>query len=234
MLLVSQGHELKTEQGAKLGDCGFKSSGTGEVLVRIFPRSDIHVAMQREAAVHLVRLLERYNWSISEADKQSDRWRKFWPKISRIERSLVVMFVTSANGQFRGAVDLRGLPPEVAAVAGDRQMVKIDPAVAREFASLRHIFECSLLTQEDVKFDWWHHHKTVMEVHEQAVMIALRSWWEGEGVHDLDDLLRAALFSDGMRAEEANRVGVDMSLDTEQLIRQRGDLQDGGDSPIRQ
>lgn len=53
-----------------MGDCGFKSSGTGEVLVRIFPRTDIHVAMQREAAVHLVRLLERYNWSLSEPDKQ--------------------------------------------------------------------------------------------------------------------------------------------------------------------
>ena len=64
--------------------------------------------------------------------------------------------------------------------------------------------------------------------------VEVGGWWEGEGVHDLDDLLRAALFSDGMRAEEANRVGVDMSLDTEQLIRQRGDLQDGGDSPIRQ
>lgn len=65
-----------------MGNCGFKSSGTGEVLVRIFPRTDIHVAMQREAAVHLVRLLERYNWALSEPDKQSDRWRKFWPKIT--------------------------------------------------------------------------------------------------------------------------------------------------------
>ncbi len=217
-----------------MGDCGFKSSGTGEVLVRIFPRTDIHVAMQREAAVHLVRLLERYNWALSEPDKQSDRWRKFWPKIARIERSLVVMFVTSENGQFRGAVNLRGLPPEVAAVAGDRQMVRIDPAVASEFASLRHTFECSLVKPEDVKFNWWHHHKAVMEVHEQAVMIALRSWWDGNGLHDLDDLLRAALFSDGMKAEEANRVGVDMSLDTEHLIRERADMPEGGDAPLRQ
>ena len=90
------------------------------------------------------------------------------------------------------------------------------------------------LTAEDVKFNWWHHHKAVMEVHEQAVMIALRSWWDGNGVHDLDDLLRAALFSDGMMAEEANRVGVDMSLDTEHLIRERADMPEGGDAPVRQ
>ncbi len=46
--------------------------------------------------------------------------------------------------------------------------------------------------------------------------------------------LVAALFSDGMKAEEANRVGVDMSLDTEHLIRERADMPEGGDAPLRQ
>ena len=204
-------------------DKGFQSSGTGEVLVRLFPRTVGPVVMRPEAARHLVRLLERYNWAISEPTKQADRWRSFWPEITTIERSMVVMFVSSArdDGLFRGAVELGGLPDEVADAAGERKLVPLDPAVAREFTTARQLFECSLVTQEELLHGWWRAHPDVMREHEETLVEALQSWWSGDREEDLDDHLRTTLFCDGMRAGEATRVGLEMSLTARQLIRER-------------
>lgn len=212
---------VATAKNAKLGFCGFQSSGSGGVLVRLFPRSDRKVAMGRDAALHLLRLIERYNWALSEPEKRSDRWRAFWPVITGVERIVVAMFVSSVKGEFRGPVDLQELPPELAGAAGDRQLVKIDPAVAKEFSILRHVFIQTLVMPRELILHWWKMHPVVLEVHETVASATLQAWWDGGGEHDLEDLLRAALFSDGMRAEDATRAGAEMSFSADHLIQER-------------
>ena len=190
---------------------GFLSSGTdtGEVMVRLFPGTDIHVAMRKDAAVHLLRLLERYNWTLAEPLKSCDRWRKFWRVVSQIERQVVVMFVCSSNGgQFKGPVCLRPLPPEFADLAGDRALVKLNAEVAYEFAALRHIFVKTVMSIDDLKVKWHETHGTVMKAHGAAVDATLHSWWDGCGSIDLSDLLEATLFAAGLSADDAQRTAL--------------------------
>lgn len=104
------------------------------VLVRIFPRWNIGVEVDRVAALHLACLLERYNWTLSDPGRRSDRWRKFWPTLTQSERDLVVVIVSNANdGQFGGFFDLHGfhLGTEV-----HRKLTPITGAVASEFVRL--------------------------------------------------------------------------------------------------
>lgn len=193
---------------------GFLSPGTGEILVRIFPGSDVHVAFQKGAAMHLLRLLERYNWAISEANKHADRWRKFWPCVTQIERNLVVMFVRSSNGgKFAGPVALRPLPAELNGSAGDRKLVKIDGNVAQEFWAIRHVYEQGLFDKDDVLFKWHQTHRKIFESHTEAVTRAVDHWRSGGGSIGLEECLRTALFAVGMDIVDAKRAASEMGLE---------------------
>lgn len=199
-----------TKRTGRFGS-GFLSSGTGEVMLRLFPGTEIHIATQNGAAVHLLRLLERYNWTLAEPLKYADRWRKFWPTVSQLERTMVMMFVRSSNsGRFQGPVCLRPLPPALADVAGNRTLVKLDAEVAHEFAALRHVFLTTVVSVDDLKLKWHETHPTVMKAHGVAVEATLHSWWTGSGSVDLNDLLRAALFAAGLSADDAQWAASEM------------------------
>jgi hypothetical protein len=60
----------------------------GTVLVQLFPGTNIHIEIARGAAQHLVNLLRRYNWTLSEPRQQDARWRRFWRGITQAERTM--------------------------------------------------------------------------------------------------------------------------------------------------
>lgn len=205
------GQHVMLEAASRLGSGFLSSDTTGEVMVRFFPGTHIHIAMQRSAAVHLLRLLERYNWALAEPLKYAYRWRKFWPAVSQIERTIVVMFVRSSNGgRFRGSVCLRPLPHEVADFAGDRTLVKLEAEDAREFAALRHMFVKTVVRIDDIKAKLHESHGTVMKAYGAASEAALHSWWSGGGLFDFSDLMQAALFAAGLSMDDAQRTASDM------------------------
>lgn len=212
---------------------GFLSSGTGEVMVRIFPGTDVHVEVRKVAATHLLRLLERYNWTLSDRDKSSNRWRKFWPVVSQIERTMVVMFVRSANGgTFGGQVCLQPLPHEMVELVGCRKLVKIDAEVAHEFAALRQTFVQILASADDFKFNWHETHRTVMRMYGDALEVALHSWWRCDGSLDLCDLLEDVLCNAGMSTDDAQQTAISMGLEAEYLIQDREDALCAGNWPV--
>ncbi len=188
----------------------FMPCDTELVMVRLFPHLG-HVAMRLESAQHLLRLVEHYNWAISDPQHQQHRWRAFWRTISAIERCMVVMFVRSANsGKFQGLVNVGALPQQLIQCCGDRRLVDVESAVTKEFANLRHWFVQSLVSIDELRFSLWCHRHDVMQEHEQAIEGALRAWWNGSGEYDLDDLLRGSLFEDGAHAGDADDAAMQM------------------------
>lgn len=196
---------------------------TRSVCMRIFPGSNIEVEVQHDAALHLARLLARYNWALSDPAKYSSRWRGFWPKITQIERTLTVMAVRSANrGKFGSPFEMRDLPLALQSVASSNRAPKIDAAVASEFARLRHTFECALITPDDVAFTWWEKRSALMQVHEARARAALKAWWNDDTASlGLDAMLRGALVAAGVHVDSAATSALEMALDVDYLLQER-------------
>ena len=71
-----------------------------QVRVRVLPGRE-PVEMTRDAALHLFKLLQRYNWCLESLESYQTRWATFWPRISAKERLLLVLLVSAnSDGQF--------------------------------------------------------------------------------------------------------------------------------------
>ena len=75
-------------------------AAVSHVRVRALPGRE-PVEMSRDAALHVFRLLQRYNWCLESLDSYQARWATFWPEISAAERLLLVLLVSAnCEGQF--------------------------------------------------------------------------------------------------------------------------------------
>lgn len=113
--------------------------GAAPLLVQVFRRMP-KSRMSRPAALHLFRLLQRYRWCLAVED-YAPRWTGFWPKISALERTILVHTVRAhCGGEFGRRLMVSNLPADFEQFESDTRTVPITPQVEREFFSLLEHF----------------------------------------------------------------------------------------------
>jgi hypothetical protein len=194
------------------------------VLVRVYPGTDIAVEMRLDAAQHLLRLLERYNWALADEARYADRWRKFWRGVSQIERTMVVMVVRANNGgRFSRHFPIGDMPEALEIERGNRRMVEPTDAVAREFCALAHTFYKVLIKPDEIKVMWLErmpHHPAVQL---DALLRGLDRWLAGNGYDGglLYELLRDEMKATGMEHDEAEQLAFRFDGDVLDCIRDK-------------
>jgi hypothetical protein len=127
------------------------------VTVRVLPALE-PVRMSRDAALHLFRLLQRYNWCLSNVEGYRGRWATFWPVIKPVERALLVLFVTAnCGGQFGRRMVAVDAPVAFEPFAGVSDVVPLSGAVAREFETILTLHYGRLGDRSDI-CDWLRRH----------------------------------------------------------------------------
>jgi hypothetical protein len=190
-----------------------------EATIKMFDDGTIDFCMHKTAADHFRSLLERYNWSISERLKHYRRWRKFWPGLLQIERTLVVMFVSSSNnGMFRGPLLLDARDYESPRFSTRFKRLEPCSEVAQEFHFIHHLFIQNLLTFDDVMFKFYETHPSVMQVYKTSIENTVKQWLDRFDSIHLDTLLFGSLTAAGMSREEANTTSVNLALQVTYLV----------------
>lgn len=124
------------------------------VTVRLFAGTT-KVEMKRGAALHLYRLLQRYNWCLADADLRESRWRRFWRGIGGVERTLLCHFVKAhCGGRVGVRVRVEKPPVDFEVFEGDPSPVPMSPAIEVEFRRVLDGFYRGLLTPTEVKDAW--------------------------------------------------------------------------------
>ena len=122
------------------------------VSMRVLPQHD-PIMMSREGALHLFRLLQRYNWCLS-SDAYRTRWAAFWPVVKPVERMLLVLFVTAnCGGDFGGRMVAVEPPVDFEPFEHDASPALLTPRVAAEFEALLSIHYGRLGQPADV-YEW--------------------------------------------------------------------------------
>lgn len=123
------------------------------VTVRVLPGLD-PLRMSRDAALHLFRLLQRYNWCLSNVEGYRGRWATFWPLIMPVERALLVLFVTAnCDGQFGRRMVAVDAPVDFEPFEGVSDVVALSAAVTREFEAILTLHYGRLGDRSDI-CDW--------------------------------------------------------------------------------
>lgn len=123
------------------------------VQVVLYPHSS-YASLSLDAARHLYRLLQRYNWCVSEPDRYPARWGTFWPSISAVERKVISLFVmANYAGQFGMQLEIKNMPVEFAGLQDDFERVVLTSHVKKEFDKVLCGFYARFITQKDV--DAW-------------------------------------------------------------------------------
>lgn len=113
------------------------------------------VEMDRGAALHLYRLLQRYNWCLADGDLRESRWRRFWRGIATVERTLLCHFVKAhCGGRIGVRVRVEKPPVDFELYEGDPSPVPMAPAIEEEFRRVLDGFYRTLLSVAEVKDAW--------------------------------------------------------------------------------
>lgn len=123
------------------------------VQVVLYPHSS-YASLSLDAARHLYRLLQCYNWCVCEPDRYMARWGTFWPSISAVERKVISLFVmANYAGQFGMQLEVKDMPVEFADLEGDFERVVLASHVQKEFDKILCEFYKRFITEKDV--DTW-------------------------------------------------------------------------------
>lgn len=124
------------------------------VRVKLFPQHEF-VTVERTAAAHLFRLLQRYNWCLESKAHYPTRWAAFWPEIDPIERQLLYCFVmTNCGGRFGRRLEVVDSPIGFEAIEGALDRPVFSRGVELEFRRLLTVYFRVLVTPADVR-TWW-------------------------------------------------------------------------------
>ncbi|NLP65516.1 hypothetical protein [Paraburkholderia sacchari] len=132
-----------------------EQASRGGVSVRVLPGHD-PVQMSREGALHLFRLLQRYNWCLSNVEGYRSRWATYWPAIKPVERALLVLFVTAnCGGQFGRRMVAVDAPVEFERFEYVPDVAPLSARIAREFQAILTLHYGRLGDRKDI-CDWLH------------------------------------------------------------------------------
>ncbi len=202
---------------------GFLEGTEGTIMVQLFPGTNIHVEIAQDAARHLARLLERYNWTKSDPRLYDDRWRRFWRGIKPVERAIVSMYVQSNNGgQFRGTtVKLDNLPQALHSADTRRGCPRATDAVLREFVKLEQTFIRACVDVDQIAYRWHATHRDEMVLCGPALTDAAATWLASDGGVNLDAALYDRLRSVGLTEDAAQQTATNLTLEVQYLIQER-------------
>lgn len=128
-------------------------TATSTITVHALPNTD-GVAMCLDAAVHLYRLLARYNWCLASPDEFRQRWSMFWPKLRWCERAMVRLCLV-AQGDKRVGHKLRtNCPIEGMDASKDHRPQQIAAHVEAEFNRVLGTFYAGLMTIGEIEDLW--------------------------------------------------------------------------------
>lgn len=124
------------------------------VTARLFAGA-AKVEMNRGAALHLFRLLQRYNWCLADVGMQEARWRQFWRSITSVERTLLCHFVRAhCGGRIGVRMRVEKPPVDFELYEDDPSPVSISPSTEAEFRRVLDGFYRELLSPAEVKAAW--------------------------------------------------------------------------------
>ncbi|MDH0342059.1 hypothetical protein [Chromobacterium haemolyticum] len=188
-------------------------SSSDRVMIRIYPGTDLLVEMERPAALHLYRLLQRHNWCLSEPEHYADRWRKFWRKISFVERAMLSNFVmANCQGEFSRRLIITDPPADFLSYQDDHRPVALNDAVNSELRKLLHVFYRSLTSIDELKTAWEQKCAPFYQQHKAKLDVVLDKWWTDAGDLHLVDGIAEVLAQDDIAHEE--RMQMAYKLDT--------------------
>jgi hypothetical protein len=175
------------------------------VQVVLYPH-DSYASLSLDAARHLYRLLQRYNWCVSEPDKYPARWGTFWPSISAVERKVISLFVmANYAGQFGMILELRDLQD-------DFERVVLTSHVEKEFHNVLCGFYKLFIAEKDVDA-WLSEH--CQKDHKRLVLFGaaklafVKGCFEPERFHQR---CRDALLSLGVGTDMADTTSTTLNL----------------------
>lgn len=115
-------------------DWGDVRAAMSHVKVKVLPGRE-PVEMTRDAVLHLFRLLQRYNWCLESLESYQTRWATFWPRISAVERLLLVLLVsTNCDGQFGRRVVAIEAPVDFERFEGDARPCGLTDTIGSELS----------------------------------------------------------------------------------------------------
>lgn len=120
------------------------------VRVKIYPYSE-YEEIDRNAAKHIFRLLQNYNYCLEDPTCYQERWAVFWPSLSDLERKTIVLLVmTNAGGNFAVRVEPSILPVDFEPIEGLVEYAESTPAIEVELKQIVGRFNSRLVTREEI------------------------------------------------------------------------------------
>ena len=114
------------------------------------------LVVKRKAALHLFRLLQRYNWCLREQLLYRKRWQMFWPHISPIERKLLRLFImANCKGHFGNRFQATDVPVDFEPFLEDNRTVELSPDIAAEFRRILSLHYTRLATPAEIQQHWF-------------------------------------------------------------------------------
>lgn len=134
-----------------------------KVLVRLYPQTDILVEVSRATALYLYHLINKYNNTI-----RTKQWSSFWRKLTQIERTSLVMFISSNTNQKWGDkfyfTNEEDLPQEFLEAKSKKRMPTSTIEVREELQQLFNIYMQAVVSVDEVKNYWEEHYAKTCEI----------------------------------------------------------------------
>jgi hypothetical protein len=150
----------------------FKGTDT---FIHIYPNTDLLVNIKRDSALHIYKLVQKYNYTKGDSKK----WSSFWRNLTQIERTMTHMFITnnSLNG-FKGRFsfhNMSDLPIDFQTITPKSKLPKITSEIQEELEELFLILVKSLVSPEEVGAYWEEHYpntcKLIKKPHMWQVLV---------------------------------------------------------------
>lgn len=158
-----------------------------EVLIRIYPETDILVNIERESALHLYRLVNKYNYTI----RDSKKWGAFWRNVNQIERTMTVMFIK--NNTYHGwgrkfrFENMEDLPSDFAEINPKSRLPKIKPHIEKELDALYSIYMQTVTTKEEVRDYWEKEYPDICDIMKESHQFnnLVEAWFDEEKIEQI-------------------------------------------------
>ncbi len=125
-----------------------------KVFIKLYPKTDLLIEVKRETALHLYKLINKYNYTI----RDSKKWSTFWRNITQLERTMTVLFFKANNLDKFGykfyLENVDDLPDDFKEITTKSRLNKITDKVLNEFSDLHKVYVKSIVDKEEVKRYW--------------------------------------------------------------------------------
>lgn len=124
------------------------------LMVNIFPGRE-RVGISRAAAVHLYRLIQRYNGCLRDTRHYALRWMGFWPQLTRLERTVLALCIRANTGCAPGRrLQILAAPVFLEPLENNCQPQPLAPAVEVEFRRVLSAYYQTLVTADEIQHSW--------------------------------------------------------------------------------